>query len=245
MIDLARHSELGAQLGEVGLAALLDPPRDVVHRRDERHALARNGPLLGPRLRQHLQERALELFGIDVVALHHVAGRIAGFAKEERPGLGLIRAQLLSQLAILRVGDEPAAQPFFDLFGRLARPRPTNSSRNRRQERARLEEQQRRRDHEILRGHLDVERLHGTNVLEILLRDARQRHGGHVELLLLDQTQQQVERTVEHVEPNVERGRGASTMRSSEPTVATSAGSPSASGCASRTPAPGRRGAFR
>ena len=177
---------------------------DVIHRRDQRDALARDRPLLGARLREHRDECALELLRVDVVALHDLAGRVARFAVEERTRLALVLAKLLAELAVLRVGDQAAAQPLLDLFGRLALL-VDELLRNRRQERLRFQEEQRRGDHEILGGDLDVARLHRAHVREILLGDARQRHGRDVELLLFDQIQQKVERPVEGVEADAKR----------------------------------------
>ena len=94
---------------------------DVIHRGDQRDALARDRTLLRARLRQHRDECALELLGIDLVALHDLARsdrRLRDRSNEPLPS-GAPRSSF-AQFAVLRVRDQPAAQSLLDLFGRLA-----------------------------------------------------------------------------------------------------------------------------
>src|SRR5690606_8910613 len=57
-------------------------------------------------------------------------------------------------------------------------------------------------------GDVEVERGHQVEVLEVLLGDERDRDVEDVELVLLDQVKQEVERPLEHVEPDLVAGRG-------------------------------------
>ena len=58
------------------------------------------------------------------------------------------------------------------------------------------------------------ERAHRVEVLEVLLGDERDRDVEDVELVLLDQVQQQIERTLEDVELDLVAGRGVASSAS-------------------------------
>ncbi len=68
------------------------------------------------------------------------------------------------------------------------------------QEHLRLDVGECRRDDEILADHVDVERAHHVEVLEILLGDEAHRDVQDVELVLANQVEQQVERALEDVQ---------------------------------------------
>ena len=75
-----------------------------------------------------------------------------------------------------------------------------------------LEVEQRRGDQQERRRLLEVPDLAaGLDVRDELVGDLRQRHLGDVELVLGDQAEQQVERALEVVEPDLERGRRLAT----------------------------------
>ena len=77
--------------------------------------------------------------------------------------------------------------------------------RNRRQQRPRLQEEQRSGDNEIFGRNFHVACAERTDVFEVLLGDAGKRNGRNVETLLFDQSQQQIERPIERVKPNAKR----------------------------------------
>ena len=61
---------------------------------------------------------------------------------------------------------------------------------------------ERRRHHQELARDVEVQLLHQVDVLEILLRDRGDRDVVDVDLVLLDEVQQQVERALELLEPD-------------------------------------------
>src|SRR6266481_1978686 len=61
--------------------------------------------------------------------------------------------------------------------------------------------------HEELARHIEVELLHQIDVREVLVRDEGDRNVAHVHLVLLDEVNQQVERTLECLELDVVRVR--------------------------------------
>ncbi len=69
-----------------------------------------------------------------------------------------------------------------------------------RQQHPRLDVDQRRRHHQELAGDVEVQLLHQVEVLEVLLRDERDRDVVDVDLVLLDEVQQQIERALEVLE---------------------------------------------
>src|ERR1700681_45794 len=198
--------ESGAQPEERGAAGPAERPRDHVHLFVERHALADDGSLLGLGGAERGRERAGELGRVDPIALHEVGGGVAAVGPQEvRGGLGGTPFELLAGVAVRRVRDQPVAQPRLDRLGGLlgiAR----QLDRDRRQQRLRLQEHQRRRDDEVIRRELDVEGLHGLDVGEVLIGHEREGDRRDIELALLDQVQEQVERAVEDVEREVEPG---------------------------------------
>jgi hypothetical protein len=68
------------------------------------------------------------------------------------------------------------------------------------QELARLQVAQGRRHHQVLAGDVDVEALHGVEVLEVLLGDEGDRDVEDLELVLAHQVQEQVEGALEHID---------------------------------------------
>ena len=71
-----------------------------------------------------------------------------------------------------------------------------------RQQHARLDVDERRRHHQELPRHVQVEVLHQVDVVEVLLRDDRDRDVVDVHLVLLDEVQQQIQRPLELGEPD-------------------------------------------
>src|SRR5580658_3286300 len=201
--DFARHTELTAQRKERDRPLFFDLARDIVHLCKQRHPFANNLALFRSRLLQHNDERAFELLGIDTIVLHELARRIAGVTIVKSASLILPRTQLHAELAIARVRDEPAAQTLLDLLGRLF-AFIDKLLRNRRKQRLRFEEDECGSDDQVFGSDLHIEIFHHANVGQILLGHRRKRNGSDVELLFFDETQEQVERPVENVEPNVE-----------------------------------------
>ena len=110
-----------------------------------------------------------------------------------RPQLLALVQQLGRRLELLvleQPADERVARIFLLAFdaGRRLRPR---------QQHLRLDVNQRRRHHEELAGDVEVQLLHQLDGVEILLRDERDRNVVDVDLVLLDQVEQQVERALE------------------------------------------------
>ena len=68
------------------------------------------------------------------------------------------------------------------------------------QEHLRLDVDERRGDDQILADHVDVQRAHQLQVLEVLLGDEAHRNVQDVELVLANEVQQQVERSLEPFE---------------------------------------------
>ena len=81
---------------------------------------------------------------------------------------------------------------------------------------ARLDVRQRRRHQQVLAGDVEVERAHEVEHLQVLLGDERDRDVEDVELVLLDEVQQQIERPLElgQLDLVVELGASASARRS-------------------------------
>ena len=71
-----------------------------------------------------------------------------------------------------------------------------------RQEHARLDVDERRRHDEELPRHVEVHLLHQVDVVEILPGDERDRNVVDIELALLDEMQEQIERPFEIIEPD-------------------------------------------
>src|SRR3989441_6384164 len=65
-----------------------------------------------------------------------------------------------------------------------------------------LDVDQRGRHHQELAGDYQVQRLHRADVVEVLLGDHRDRDVVNVDLVLLDQMQQEVQRTLELIQPD-------------------------------------------
>src|SRR5690606_16652860 len=78
----------------------------------------------------------------------------------------------------------------------------------RRQEHLRLDVGQGRRHHQVLTGEVDVQTLHQHDVLDVLLADERDGDVPDVDLVLLDQVQQQVQRALEGGEHHLVDGGG-------------------------------------
>ena len=126
--------------------------------------LVRAGPSVFPAARaQQCDERPFEFLGVDIVTLNDLAARIARLVVEKAARFSLASPQLFAQLAILRVGDQTAAQTLLNLLRRL-RLVVDELGRNGGQERARFQKDQGGGDHEILRRDFDVERLHRAHV---------------------------------------------------------------------------------
>ena len=139
------------------------------------------------------------------VPLDDLGSRITRISKVVCAGLDRAPAQLLRGVLIPRVGDEPRAQPLLDLFGVLG-PFGQELRRNRRQERPRLQEDQGRRDDQILGRDLDVEVLDEGDVVEVLPRDRRERHGDEdIELTFTHEVEQQIERSFEDLDVDLKR----------------------------------------
>ncbi len=71
-----------------------------------------------------------------------------------------------------------------------------------RQQRPRLDVDQRGRHDQELTRHIQIHLLHQIDVLEVLVRDEGDRNVVDVHLMLLDEVQQQVERSFEVLQPN-------------------------------------------
>jgi hypothetical protein len=67
---------------------------------------------------------------------------------------------------------------------------------------SRLDVNQRGGHHEELPDDVEVQLLHQIQVIEVLLRDERDRNVVDVDLVLLDEVQQQIERTFEVLKVN-------------------------------------------
>ena len=71
-----------------------------------------------------------------------------------------------------------------------------------RQQRPRLDVDERRRHHEEFTRHVQIELVHQAQRLQILGRDERDRDVVDADLVLLDEVQQQIERALEVLEPD-------------------------------------------
>ena len=134
-----------------------------------------------------------------------------GELDEEDPREALVRrllehqkfkaaAELLHEREIQRSAgwgrpDERVARIFFLALyaGRCFRPW---------QQHLRLDVDERRRHHQELARDVEVELLHQLNRLEVLRRDQRNRNVVDVDLVLLDQMKEEVNRTLEVLEPD-------------------------------------------
>ena len=76
-----------------------------------------------------------------------------------------------------------------------------------RQQHARLDLGQDRGHHQVLGGELEAHLVHRLDVLDVLARDLGDRDVEDVQVLAADQVQQQVERTFERLEDDLERVR--------------------------------------
>ena len=77
-----------------------------------------------------------------------------------------------------------------------------------RQHRERLDQQQRRRHHEVLAGDVEVQLIEQLEPREVLLGDNAGRYFVRVELGALEQMQQQVERALVNREPEADAAVG-------------------------------------
>src|SRR6185295_16058963 len=130
--------------------------------------------------------------------------RLAGDLGDEPVGTRPLRAaqrlalvqQLGRRLELLVLEQAPhqrVARILFRIFLRRIRPR---------QQHARLDVDQRGRHHQELSRDVEVQLLHQVDVLEVLRRDEGDRDVVDVDLVLLDEVQQQVERSLEVVQPD-------------------------------------------
>ena len=99
----------------------------------------------------------------------------------------------LEPLMLEQPADERLARILFRIFLRRIGPR---------QQHPRLDVNERGRHDEELAGHVEVQFLHQVEVVEILLRDQRDRNVVDIHLVLLDQVQQQIERPLEIEQAN-------------------------------------------
>ena len=146
----------------------------------------------------HRLERVHQAEEIDLeLGLVVVAGELGDAAVGPQPLRGAQLLALVQQsggrLELLML-EQPAHQRVarvldlaFDAGGGL-RPR---------QQHLRLDVDQRRRHHEELAGDVEIELLHQRDRLEVLRGDERDRDVVDVDLVLPDQVQQQIERSLE------------------------------------------------
>src|SRR5262249_47906940 len=127
--------------------------------------------------------------------LRRLAGDLGDRPVGARPLRAAQRLALVQQLRgrlELLVFEQPAhqrlARILFRIFLRRIRTR---------QEHPRLDVNQRRSHHEELARHVEVQLLHQIDVGEVLLGDEGDRNVVDVDLVLLDEVQQQIERSLE------------------------------------------------
>src|SRR5262245_10586502 len=73
-----------------------------------------------------------------------------------------------------------------------------------RQQQTALDVNQRRRHHQKFTGNIKIELLHQVQILEVLRRDERDWYVVDVHLMLFDQVDQQIERSLERLKPNLD-----------------------------------------
>ena len=122
-------------------------------------------------------------------------------AREDIPTENRRRAELLGRLTVLLIFEQPADElrAGVEFFGRIV----VLAGGRRRQEHLALDVRERRRHHEVLARDVDVQFLHEHDVLNVLLAQKSDRDVEDVELVLLDQVQQQVERSLKGRELDV------------------------------------------
>jgi nucleotide-binding universal stress UspA family protein len=81
----------------------------------------------------------------------------------------------------------------------------SNRRRRPRQEEARLDLDEHRRHQQVLGRELELRAPHHLDVAQVLARELRHRDVEHVHVLLADQVEQQVERSLEGLEEHLER----------------------------------------
>src|SRR5579875_45290 len=237
--DDAGAVQPSAQLREKHTAVAPDDGQHVRHLLRHREAVAHDRALVLFGGGERGEKRECELVRNDAIALAQLARGIAAFARIVRGGFGQTNAQLLAGLAIFRIRDEPLTQTLLDHLRRFL-TLLREFGRNRGQERPRFEKHERRSHDEVLGRKLHVELLHARDVREVLVGNGCERNGCDVELLLLHEMQQQIERAVEVLQDDV---TGALRRRDEAQlaglslaglTYSTVSGSPIASGCASK-----------
>ena len=148
-------------------------------------------------------KRAQEAEEIDFeLRLVAVAGQLGhplvGALPLRRPHLLALVQELGGRLELLMLEQtphQPVARIFFLAFNARRRFRAG-------QEHLRLDVDERRGHDEIVAGDVEVELLHQADRVEVLLRDERDRDIVDVHLVLLDEVQQQIERSLELLEPD-------------------------------------------
>jgi len=132
--------------------------------------------------------------------LDELGRRVAGFPEEVRLRL-VAHAELPGDALVRRVRDEPPAHALLELFDLLERLLALGEElrRDRRSSDFDFEIDEGRRDDEVLGRDLDVEGCHDGDVVEVLPGDRRERHRRNIRLLLADEVEQRVERSVEEV----------------------------------------------
>src|ERR1700681_1251024 len=146
--DDARAVEVVTERAKFDASALANGVQDEFHLPRDRELLAGDRALLRPRVSDGSEQCEGETLRRDAIALDELGRRVAGIAVEKRSRFVLARAQFLRDVLVFRIGDEPAAQPLFDLFGRLL-AFGLKLGRDRGQERARFEKDKRRRDNKV------------------------------------------------------------------------------------------------
>ena len=116
---------------------------------------------------------------------------------EDLPPLLAALHQLAGRLLELLVFQEPPDQLGPRVFACLILLVPLGFNR---QQHPGLDVDQRGRHHQELAGDRQVQRLHRADVVEVLLGDQRDRDVVDVDLVLLDQMQQEVQRTLELIQ---------------------------------------------
>src|SRR5439155_19824431 len=170
---------------------LLQAERLGVDRVDDRRDLAR----------EHRLERVEEAEHADgeKLARFRILELRRGAPLEVEPALGLEPAQVLGGLletAVLEeLTDESRARILLLLLGN-----------RRREQHARLDPHQGRGHDQELAGDLQVELAHQLQRVEVLPRDLGDGYVGDLELLLLDQMEQEIQRAIEDRDVDLKRG---------------------------------------
>ena len=182
------HASVSDSRAEQLLDAVFD--RDLVRRQHHGRPAAR-ALEHAPERRQQAEQIDLELRLVGVAGgLGHAGVRAAELRAAQR----LAVVQQLRRRLVLLVLEQAAHQRLARIllgFGVLLRRVGT------RQQRARLDVNQRRRHHQELPGHVEVQLLHQIDVAEVLLGDERDRDVVDVHLVLANEVQQEIERTLE------------------------------------------------